>query len=89
MRRFVCSFVLVTAIACFASTAYAQQVRVVDFAQFNTAPNSTWGFGFPTNHPAVTSVTETNSDWLDDQETVTYTDNGVSFRVNYGMSSDW
>jgi len=85
----MCSFVAAMAVACFASVAYAQREVVVDFEQFASEmePNSAWGFGFPLR---LGTDTTTKSEDGNDQTTVTYTDKGVSFHVNYGISeAEW
>jgi len=74
------------AVACFASTAYAQPVTV-DFADYRNliGSNNAWGFGFPEEHGTATTIVEDM--WGDEMDRVTYVDNGVSFHVNYGMST--
>ena len=101
MRRFVCSFVLVTAIACFSCTAYAQEWRIpvtVDFEQFYSqiGTNNAWGgragagniSPFPgSSEFEQTSLGSQMGDW-DTLLGIRYTVDGVTFS-HWGGSSSW
>jgi len=87
MRKFVASLVVGLAIVCFANVVRAEIVTV-DFAQFAgpIGSNGAWAYGAPLGYGNVDY--NDHNEFYDDQTTITYTNKGVSFNLNYGIS-DW